>query len=125
MDRIDPGAVVDFQRLGQGMFLRGLLPFYVLRLLADGPQHGAEIASAIRRMTRGAWAPSPGALYPLLHRLRDLGAVTETEATSGRRLVRQYALTPEGAAVYEELRASLRSRIEASMDLLRLHLENL
>jgi len=122
---IEPASVLDFAKLGSGLFLRGLLPLYVLNLLADHPCHGAAVSQRIAEMTKSEWTPSPGSLYPLLHRLEALGAVTEDVAEDRGRLVRVYRITDAGREVLAELRQVVRPQLEATMRLLAVHLENL
>jgi DNA-binding PadR family transcriptional regulator len=58
----------------------------VLLLVAEQPMHGYQIMQAIADRTGGAWAPSPGAVYPAINLLEDEGLVAVT-AESGRKLV--------------------------------------
>jgi DNA-binding PadR family transcriptional regulator len=66
----------------------------LLHLLADRPRHGYDLIRAIENLTGGAYAPSPGVVYPTLTLLEelDLAQATDDSAT-GRRL---YALTSKG-----------------------------
>ncbi len=93
-------------RVGQGLFLRGPLPSYVLRLLHEGLCHGAEIPHSIPRMTRGARSSSPERSIhcPSEHSVRSRGW------RQGVRLVRLWC---------RELLAALRVRSEATSELKR------
>ena len=46
-------------------------------LVADEPRHGYELIKAIEELTEGAYAPSPGTIYPTLSLLEDEGATVE------------------------------------------------
>jgi DNA-binding PadR family transcriptional regulator len=66
----------------------------VLHALAKGPQHGYGIMLAITQLFGGAYAPSPGVVYPTLELLEDQGLVRSARS-SGRRT---YGLTRAGRA---------------------------
>jgi DNA-binding PadR family transcriptional regulator len=72
----------------------GDLRMLVLHLIAEKPRHGYEIIKAIEDLAGGAYAPSPGVVYPTLTLLEDLGHVTSM--TEGNR--KSFTITPEGAA---------------------------
>lgn len=81
------GASRQHRRGGRGRAPRGDVRTAVLLLLAEQPMHGYQLMQAIAERTGGAWAPSPGAVYPTINQLEDEGLVTVT-ADAGRRLVR-------------------------------------
>ena len=74
------------RRGGRGRRPRGDVRAAVLLLVAEEPMHGYQIMQAIADRTGGAWAPSPGAVYPAINLLEDEGLVA-VAAESGRRLV--------------------------------------
>lgn len=76
---------------------RGALRIVLLDLLKEGPKHGYEIIRCLEERTHGQYAPSPGALYPTLQLLNDLGMVT-SDQEAGRRV---YQLTESGRAELE------------------------
>jgi DNA-binding PadR family transcriptional regulator len=76
------------------MFDHGDLRFVVLKLIAEKPRHGYDLIKAIEEASGGAYAPSPGVIYPTLTLLEDMGMVTAT-ADGAKKL---YAITPEGQA---------------------------
>ncbi|MDD2877465.1 MAG: PadR family transcriptional regulator [Acidiphilium sp.] len=60
----------------------GDLRLLVLHLIGEKPRHGYEIIKAIEDLAGGAYAPSPGVVYPTLSMLEDLGQVSgETEGS--------------------------------------------
>jgi DNA-binding PadR family transcriptional regulator len=77
---------------------RGDVRAAILALLREGPRNGYQIMSEIEERSRGAWRPSPGAVYPALSQLADEGLI-EAEESSGRRTFR---LTDEGRRYVED-----------------------
>ncbi len=71
---------------------RGDVRATILALLNEGPRTGYQIMSDAEERSRGAWRPSPGAVYPALQLLADEGLVIGDEA-GGRRT---YRLTEVG-----------------------------
>jgi DNA-binding PadR family transcriptional regulator len=86
------------QRRGR-MFGTGELRLALLALIAENPSHGYELIKGIEEMTGGAYAPSPGAVYPTLQLLEDEGAIAEADAEGSKK---PYAVTPQGEAELEE-----------------------
>jgi DNA-binding PadR family transcriptional regulator len=77
------------------MFDGSELRLVLLKLIADKPRHGYDLIRAIEERTGGAYAPSPGVVYPTLTLLNDMGQISE-QITEGAR--KQFAITPEGTA---------------------------
>jgi DNA-binding PadR family transcriptional regulator len=77
------------------MFDGGELRLVLLKLIADKPRHGYDLIRAIEERTGGAYAPSPGIVYPTLTLLSEMGLIDE-QLTEGAR--KQFAVTPEGSA---------------------------
>jgi DNA-binding PadR family transcriptional regulator len=77
---------------------RGDVRAAILALLREGPRNGYQIMSEIEERSRGAWRPSPGAVYPALQQLADEGLV-EAEESDGRRT---FSLTDAGRRYVEE-----------------------
>jgi len=71
---------------------RGDVRATILALLSEGPRTGYQIMSDIEERSRGAWRPSPGAVYPALQLLADEGLIIGEEA-GGRRT---FSLTDAG-----------------------------
>lgn len=80
---------------GRRMFGSGELRLVLLKLIADEPRHGYQLIRAIEDLTQGAYAPSPGVVYPTLSLLADEGAVTEAEGEGSRKA---FAITDQGSA---------------------------
>jgi DNA-binding PadR family transcriptional regulator len=77
------------------MFDGSELRLVLLKLIADKPRHGYDLIRAIEERTNGAYAPSPGIVYPTLTLLSDMGLISE-QLTEGAR--KQFAVTPDGSA---------------------------
>jgi DNA-binding PadR family transcriptional regulator len=75
------------------MFAQGELRLALLALIAETPRHGYELIKEIEEMTGGAYAPSPGAVYPTLQLLEDEGAIEEAEAEGAKK---PFAATQQG-----------------------------
>ena len=79
---------------GRERMERGMLRHVILSVLKDGPRHGYEIIKHVEERTHGLHSPSPGALYPTLQYLEDLGLV-RSEQQGDKRV---YHLTESGRA---------------------------
>lgn len=97
----------------------GLLPLYVLHLLAQKPRYGNDIMRAIGERTHGRWASNPGAVYPLLNAMEDRGLVEGDWEDADKRTRRIYRLTPEGQDEYERLKDVMRPKLEEAINVLR------
>ncbi len=82
---------------------RGEVRYLILDALKEGPRHGYEVIQAIEERSRGTYRPSPGAIYPTLQMLEELGHARSREA-EGRRV---YELTAEGKKDLEAHRAEV------------------
>ncbi|QGZ97106.1 PadR family transcriptional regulator [Terricaulis silvestris] len=98
------------------MFDQGDLKFVVLALIAEKPRHGYEIIKEIESRVGGAYAPSPGVIYPLLTMLEEMGLV-ELNASEGAK--KMFAITEQGKAELETNKANvdaLFARIDAARE---------
>ncbi len=71
----------------------GELRLILLKLIADQPRHGYDLIRAIEELSGGAYAPSPGVIYPTLTLLTDMGLVEERPDGGARKLL---AITKAG-----------------------------
>ncbi|MFA9216244.1 MAG: PadR family transcriptional regulator [Sphingomonadaceae bacterium] len=85
---------------GPKMFDAGAMRYVVLQLIADKPRHGYELIKELETRSGGGYSPSPGAIYPLLSLLLDLGHVSAT-ADGNKKL---HTITPDGEAFLAEHR---------------------
>ncbi len=90
---------------GRGRFFdNGMLRLVVLALIAEQPRHGYEIIKEIEDRTGGAYAPSPGVIYPTLTLLEETGQIEVMNSEGNKKL---YAATDAGRATVEENRAAI------------------
>ena len=104
------------RRLGR-LLEHGDLRFVVLALLGEQPRHGYELIKAIEDLFGGAYAPSPGAVYPTLSLLEDQGQLASAVDEGGKRV---FSLTEAGRAWLDENRVAVdgvmaRMRLAARM----------
>ena len=95
------------------MFEGGELRLVMLLLIEQAPRHGYDIIRELETRTGGAYAPSPGAVYPTLTLLEETGLV-EAQACEGAK--RLFAITPAGKAELDQSRAEAEAalaRLEA------------
>ncbi|WP_395664582.1 PadR family transcriptional regulator [Methylocella sp.] len=109
------GPLGPFARRGgprRRLFDQGDLRLVALKLIAEKPSYGYEIIKRVEERVGGAYAPSPGVVYPTLTLLEELGAIAVRETDGPRKL---FAATPEGEAMLEQNAAAVAS-IFARMD---------
>jgi DNA-binding PadR family transcriptional regulator len=85
------------QRFFQGpwresSFQKGDLKYVILDLIKEKPRHGYEIIRELEEQSYGMYKPSPGAVYPTLQMLEEMGYAVATER-DGKKI---YAITEEG-----------------------------
>lgn len=81
------------------VFGQGGLRLVLLHLIAERPRHGYELIRAIEDRTGGAYVPSPGAIYPTLTLLEEMGHAIQAAGEGGRK---SYAATEAGRAELAE-----------------------
>ncbi|HEX4693455.1 MAG TPA: PadR family transcriptional regulator [Sphingomonas sp.] len=95
------------------MFDGGELRLVLLKLIADEPRHGYDLIRQIEAMTGGAYAPSPGVVYPTITLLDDMGLIEARQSEGAKKL---FAVTEAGTAELDanaELVATLIARLTA------------
>ena len=87
----------DGERGGRSrrMFDGGELRLVLLKLIEEQPRHGYDLIRDIEERTSGAYAPSPGVIYPTLTMLEDMGLIEEQKAEGAKKL---FAITNAGQA---------------------------
>ena len=103
----------SFGGRGGRMFGHGDLRLVLLALIAEKPRHGYDLIRAIEEKFGGAYAPSPGAVYPTLTLLEEQDYIV-AEAQSGTKKL--YQVTDAGRAFLEENAVALKG-IQSRMDL--------
>jgi DNA-binding PadR family transcriptional regulator len=86
----------------ESSFQKGDLKYVILDLLKDKPRHGYEIIRELEEMSYGFYTPSPGAVYPTLQMLEEMGYAT-AEERDGRKV---YTITEEGIKFLTERKDS-------------------
>ena len=84
------------------MFEGGELRLVMLLLIEAEPRHGYDLIREIETRTGGAYAPSPGVVYPTLALLEDVGHAEARVSEGARKL---FAITPAGIAHLNDNRA--------------------
>jgi DNA-binding PadR family transcriptional regulator len=95
------------------MFDSGELRLVLLKLIADQPRHGYDLIRAVEELTHGAYAPSPGVVYPTLTMLQDMGLIEEAKGEGSRKAFQITAEGKEHLAEKEEEIEDLLGRLEA------------
>ena len=80
------------------MFDGGELRLVLLKLIADEPRHGYDLIRQIEELTGGAYAPSPGVVYPTITLLDDMGLIEVQQSEGAKKL---FAVTDAGKAELE------------------------
>lgn len=88
----------DFSHHGDGRsrkrFDSSELQLVMLKLISDQPRHGYDIIREIEDRTGGAYAPSPGVIYPTLTLLDEMGLIEEQQSEGTKKL---FAVTSAGS----------------------------
>ena len=92
---------------GRGRFFGpGDLRLVLLALIEEKPRHGYELIKELENKFGGAYAPSPGSVYPTLTLLEELGQVRSSASEGTKRLVE---ITDEGRRYVSDNQAALDS----------------
>jgi DNA-binding PadR family transcriptional regulator len=75
------------------VFDSGELRLVLLKLIEEMPRHGYDLIREIEERSNGAYAPSPGVVYPTLTLLQDMGFIEEEKSDGSRK---RYAITKAG-----------------------------
>lgn len=98
------GRIAEMMRGGgrggrRRLFSSDELRLVLLKLIGDQPRHGYDLIRAIEEQTGGAYAPSPGVVYPTITLLQDMDHIAEQAADGTKR---QFAITAAGIAFLAE-----------------------
>ncbi|XHS00188.1 PadR family transcriptional regulator [Sphingomonas sp. DBB INV C78] len=91
------------------VFDGGELRLVLLKLIGDQPRHGYDLIRAIEELTGGAYAPSPGVVYPTVTLLQDMDLIEEAAAEGARKA---FAITEAGRAHLAERQAEVDALFE-------------
>ncbi|WP_408988221.1 PadR family transcriptional regulator [Sphingomonas sp. SUN039] len=95
------------------MFDGGELKLVLLGLIGEAPRHGYDLIREIEERTGGAYAPSPGVIYPTLTLLDDMGLI-EGVADGTKK---QFAITEAGRAELDAKAAELKALMDRLAEL--------
>jgi DNA-binding PadR family transcriptional regulator len=91
------------------MFDGGELRLVLLAMIEEQPRHGYDLIRAIEEQTGGAYAPSPGVVYPTLTLLDEMGQIVEVKEDGARK---RFAITDAGRAFLEERRGEIEGLLQ-------------
>lgn len=77
------------------MFDGSELRLILLKLIEESPRHGYDLIREIEARSNGAYAPSPGVVYPTITMLDDMGLIEEQKSEGAKK---QFAITEAGQA---------------------------
>ena len=91
----------------------------ILRLLAEGPRHGYDLAKEVESRSEGYFQFKHGTLYPILHKLEKDGFIEGTWSDEGPRARRRhYRVTAKGREYALELREGWRDFAEHLLEVI-------
>ena len=96
---------------GRRMFDGGELRLVLLKLIADEPRHGYDLIRSIEDLTGGAYAPSPGVVYPTLTLLDDMDLIAARQAEGAKKLFEATATGTQHLVDNAELVEALFARL--------------
>ncbi len=103
----------------------GLLPLYVLHLIAQKPRYGNEIMDLLGERTNGRWVSNPGAIYPLLTLLEKEGFVEGRWEDPAKRTVRIYTITSKGQAEVSQIKMIVMPKLTETVQVLQEFIDDL
>jgi DNA-binding PadR family transcriptional regulator len=80
---------------GRRMFGGDELRLILLKLIEEEPRHGYDLIREIEARSNGAYAPSPGVVYPTLTMLDEMELIGEQKSDGAKK---QFAITDAGRA---------------------------
>lgn len=114
---------VDFKSpVFQGV-IRGMLPWMLLNVLKEGPTHALNMINALSQRTHGFWKPSPGSVYPILHRFEEEGIVDSEWQESKAAPRRVYRLTDKGMPEVPAMRRKLIEELTKARHIIDIHIK--
>lgn len=98
----------------QRMFDGSELRLVLLHLIAERARHGYDLIREIEALTAGAYAPSPGIVYPTLTLLDDMNLIAEQQSDGAKK---RFAITEDGRTHLAERAAEVTALIERLREL--------
>jgi DNA-binding PadR family transcriptional regulator len=90
-------------------FFLGFVKIHILYHASKEPIYGVEI---LEELGRHGYRPSPGTLYPTLHRLEREGYLCVERRVVGGKVRKYYSTTKQGQAVLTESRKKIAELVE-------------
>ena len=81
------------------MFAGDELRLVLLKLIEEAPRHGYDLIREIEERTGGAYAPSPGVVYPTLTLLADMDLIAEQAGDGAKKM---FEITVAGQTLLTE-----------------------
>jgi PadR family transcriptional regulator PadR len=103
----------------------GLLPLYVLHLIAQQPRYGNEIMDILADRTNGQWVSNPGAIYPLLTIMEREGFIQGEWSDPSKRTMRVYTITSNGQAELTRIKTIVVPKVAETVSVLEAFLQDL
>ena len=75
---------------------------YTLHSIKKQPKTGYDLIAEIKEKTEGAWIPSKGTIYPLLHQMQEENLITIK--TVGERSKHIFMITDEGREILSNVK---------------------
>jgi DNA-binding PadR family transcriptional regulator len=91
------------------MFAGDELRLVLLKLIEEAPRHGYDLIREIEARTGGAYAPSPGVVYPTLTMLADMDLIAEQASDDAKKV---FAITTAGQAHLTEREEEVEALLE-------------
>jgi DNA-binding PadR family transcriptional regulator len=91
------------------MFAGDELRLVLLKLIEEAPRHGYDLIREIEARTGGAYAPSPGVVYPTLTLLAEMGLIAEQDSDEPKKV---FAITNAGQAHLTEREEAVEALME-------------
>lgn len=103
----------------------GLLPLYVLHLIAQQPRYGNAIMDMLAERTNGQWVSNPGAIYPLLTQLEKEGFIEGVWEDPEKRTIRIYTITDKGREEVTRIEMIVMPKLTETLDVLQALIDDL
>ena len=88
--------------------VKGNIESLLLSLLLQQPMYGYQIIKVLEEQSEGYFKFKEGTLYPILHRLENMGLITsQWQTLSGGRQRRYYYITDSGRHSFSEKKDQL------------------
>lgn len=106
-----PPDAAGMGRRRRRVFDSSELRLLLLSLISDTPRHGYDIIKAIEELTGGAYAPSPGMVYPTLTLLVEMGHAEETGTGGAKKIFEATGEGRQALTAQADLLNSLKARL--------------